>query len=264
MISLEVKIRHKTFPGRQSDVLEDLEFVARAGEFIALVGPSGTGKTTILNIVGGLDRDLDGEIRINGQQLKDRHSYPVRYGYMFQEPRLMPWLTVEDNVRLVLNGEPDGTERARALIREVELGGSEQAFPVQLSGGMQRRVALARAFAVRPALMLMDEPFISLDLPTATRLREQLMTLWAELRPTVLFVTHDLREALSLAERVIFLSSSPARVVKEYTVDLPRPRDPYAKAVSDIHARLLQENPALLSGLMEDGRARDAEQRRSA
>jgi ABC-type nitrate/sulfonate/bicarbonate transport system ATPase subunit len=264
MIALEVRIRRKTFPGRETAVLQDLEFDARAGEFIALVGPSGAGKTTILNIVGGLDRDLDGEVRINGQSLTDRHSYPVRYGYMFQEPRLMPWLTVEDNVRLVLNGQADATERARALVRAVELGGSEQAFPAQLSGGMQRRVALARAFAVRPALMLMDEPFISLDVPTAARLREQLMTLWADLKPTVLFVTHDLREALSLADRVIFLSVGPARVVKEYTVELPRPRDPYGKAVGEIHARLLQEHPDLLSGLTENEREGADEQRRTA
>jgi ABC-type nitrate/sulfonate/bicarbonate transport system ATPase subunit len=264
VIELKIRIKRKTFPGRQADVLQALDFDAGAGEFIALVGPSGAGKTTILNLIGGLDRDLEGEIRMNDQPLSERQARPVRYGYMFQEPRLMPWLNVEDNVRLVLDGQQDAAERARQLIREVELGGFEQAFPSQLSGGMQRRVALARAFAVRPALMLMDEPFISLDLPTATRLREQLMTLWAELRPTVLFVTHDLREALSVADRVIFLSGSPARVVKELRVSLPRPRDPHGNAVNDIHARLLREHPDLLSGLTDGGSIEGNEQRRSA
>lgn len=266
MIELKVRIRRKTFPGRQADVLQALDFDAGAGEFVALVGPSGAGKTTILNLVGGLDRDLEGEIRMNDRPLSERQLHPVRYGYMFQEPRLMPWLTVEDNVRLVLDGEDNAAERARQLIREVELDGSERAFPSQLSGGMQRRVALARAFAVRPSLMLMDEPFISLDVPTATRLREQLMTLWAELRPTVLFVTHDLREALSVADRVIFLSGSPARVVKELRVELPRPRDPQGWAVNDVHARLLQEDPDLLSGLTEDdrGETNEPSERRTA
>jgi ABC-type nitrate/sulfonate/bicarbonate transport system ATPase subunit len=264
MIELKVRIQRKTFPSAQSDVLQALEFDAGAGEFIALVGPSGAGKTTILNLVGGLDRDLEGEIRFNDRPLTDRHSYPVRYGYMFQEPRLMPWLTVENNVRLVLDGEQDAAARARQLIQEVELAGYEEAFPSQLSGGMQRRVALARAFAVRPALMLMDEPFISLDVPTATRLREQLMVLWTELRPTVLYVTHDLREALSVADRVIFLSGSPARVVKELRVELARPRDLHGKQVTDIHARLLQEHPDLLSGLTQNGRGEADEQRRTA
>lgn len=264
MIALQVRIKRKTFPGAKADVLERLEFDARPGEFIALVGPSGAGKTTVLNLVAGLDRDVEGEIRVAGQPLADRHSYPVRYGYMFQEPRLMPWLTVLDNVRLVLDGEQHAAERARALINEVELSGSERSYPSQLSGGMQRRVALARAFAVRPALLLMDEPFISLDVPTAARLREQLMALWKELRPTVLYVTHDLREALSVADRVIFLSSSPARVVKEIEVDLPRPRDLYGTGIGDIHARLLQEHPALLSGLTRDTRDPGEEQRRTA
>jgi NitT/TauT family transport system ATP-binding protein len=263
MTQLQVRIRRKSYPGSSSAVLQSLEFGAGAGEFIVLVGPSGAGKTTILNLVGGLDRDLDGDIRINGQALTDRHSYPVRYGYMFQEARLMPWLTVEDNVKLVLQDETGATERARRLIKEVELGGSEQSYPNQLSGGMQRRVALARAFAVRPALMLMDEPFISLDAPTATRLREQLLALWAELRPTVLFVTHDLREALAVADRVIFLSGSPARVVKELRVDLPRPRDVYGRAINDMHARLLQEHPDLLSGLTAAARDEDDERRRT-
>jgi ABC-type nitrate/sulfonate/bicarbonate transport system ATPase subunit len=264
MIDLKVRIRRKSFSGKRADVLQALEFDAGAGEFIALVGPSGAGKTTILNLIGGLDRDFEGDIQINDRPLSDRDTRPIRYGYMFQEPRLMPWLTVEDNVRLVLNGVDDAIEHARRVIREVELGGNEKAFPSQLSGGMQRRVALARAFAVRPQLMLMDEPFISLDSPTATRLREKFVALWKELRPTVLFVTHDLREALAVADRVIFLSVSPARVVKILQVDLPRPRDPNGKAVSDIHARLLHDHPDLLSGLMAADRGSNSEQRMTA
>ncbi len=262
MIALQVQIKRKTYPGAPADVLQGLEFETCPGEFIALVGPSGAGKTTILNLVAGLDLDLEGEIRIDGRLLTDRHSYPVRYGYMFQEPRLMPWLTVEDNVRLVLNADINAAERARALISAVELSGFEHAYPTQLSGGMQRRVALARAFAVRPALLLMDEPFISLDVPTALRLREQLMSLWKELWPTVLFVTHDLREALSVADRVIFLSVSPARVVKEVKINLSRPRDLFGKGVADVHASLLRENPALLSGLTRNSRDHN-EQRRT-
>jgi ABC-type nitrate/sulfonate/bicarbonate transport system ATPase subunit len=262
MIALQVQVKRKTYPGAPADVLQGLEFETRPGEFIALVGPSGAGKTTILNLVAGLDLDLEGEIRIDGRLLTDRHSYPVRYGYMFQEPRLMPWLTVEDNVRLVLNADINAAARARALISAVELSGFEHAHPTQLSGGMQRRVALARAFAVRPALLLMDEPFISLDVPTALRLREQLISLWKELRPTVLFVTHDLREALSVADRVIFLSVSPARVVKEVEINLPRPRDLFGKGVADVHASLLRDNPALLSGLTRNSRDHN-EQRRT-
>jgi ABC-type nitrate/sulfonate/bicarbonate transport system ATPase subunit len=264
MIELKVKIKRKRYGDLQADVLQGLEFDAHAGEFIALVGPSGAGKTTILNLIGGLDRDLEGEIRFDDQPLSARQAHPVRYGYMFQEPRLMPWLSVEDNVRLVLNGEEDAATRAQRLIQEVELSGYERAFPGQLSGGMQRRVALARAFAVRPDWMLMDEPFISLDAPTAARLREQLMNLWAELHPTVLFVTHDLREALAVADRIIFLSGSPARVVKELRVDLARPRDLQGKAVNDIHARLLEEHPDLLSGLAQETPGLEDQQRRSA
>jgi ABC-type nitrate/sulfonate/bicarbonate transport system ATPase subunit len=265
MVELKVRIKRKRYRESQADVLQALNFEAAAGEFIALVGPSGAGKTTILNLVGGLDHDLEGEIRINNQPLSKRQRHPVRYGYMFQEARLMPWLSVEDNVRLVLDSESNATDRVRHLIRQVELDGYEKAFPSQLSGGMQRRVALARAFAVRPALMLMDEPFISLDVPTAARLREQLMALWAELRPTVLFVTHDLHEALSVADRVIFLSGTPARVVKELRIDLPRPRETYGKAVADMHMRVLQENPGLLSGLTGDDHQQAAdEQRRPA
>ena len=163
----------------------------------------------------------------------------------------MPWLTVLDNLLLVLDKAPQSVARCRHLLSEVGLAEVEHAFPNQLSGGMQRRVALARAFAVRPELLLMDEPFISLDAPTATRLRGLLLTLWAELRPTVLFVTHHLREALALADRVLFLSKGPGRVVLEVPVQLPRPRQLEDAGVGELHDRLLAQYPDLLSGLVE-------------
>jgi len=164
----------------------------------------------------------------------------------------MPWLTVMDNLMLVLDKSTDSVERIRQLLREVGLADVEQSFPNQLSGGMQRRVSLARAFAMRPELLLMDEPFLSLDAPTAARLRQLLLTLWGELHPTVLFVTHHLREALALADRVLFLSSSPARVVLEVPVQLPRPRELRDTGIGELHDHLLAQYPELLSGLVEE------------
>ena len=216
------------------------------------MGPSGAGKSTLLNIISGLDRDLDGEVQVDGQPLHPGGAAtPVRIGFVFQEPRLMPWLTVLDNLLLVLDKEPQSVARCRHLLSEVGLAEVEHAFPSQLSGGMQRRVALARAFAVRPELLLMDEPFLSLDAPTAARLRDLLLTLWGELRPTVLFVTHHLREALALAERVLFLSRGPGRVVLEVPVHLARPRQLDDASVGELHDRLLAQYPDLLSGLVE-------------
>jgi len=164
----------------------------------------------------------------------------------------MPWLTVIDNLTLVLDKGTDSVERVRNLLHEVGLADKEQSFPNQLSGGMQRRVSLARAFVMRPELLLMDEPFLSLDAPTAARLRRLLLTLWGELHPTVLFVTHHLREALALADRVLFLSSSPGRVVLEVSVQLPRPRELEEARIGELHDRLLAQYPDLLSGLVEE------------
>jgi sulfonate transport system ATP-binding protein len=248
---LDVNIRRKRYAGAGAAAVETLRFSAFPGEFVAIVGPSGAGKSTLLNIISGLDRDLDGEVKVDGQPLHPGGATPVRIGFVFQEPRLMPWLTVLDNLLLVLDKEPQSVARCRHLLSEVGLAEVEQAFPSQLSGGMQRRVALARAFAVRPELLLMDEPFLSLDAPTAARLRDLLLTLWGELRPTVLFVTHHLREALALAERVLFLSKGPGRVVLEVPVQLARPRQLDDASVGELHDRLLAQYPDLLSGLVE-------------
>jgi ABC-type nitrate/sulfonate/bicarbonate transport system ATPase subunit len=209
------------------------------GEFVCLIGPSGCGKTTLLNIVGGLERDFEGQVR---------HPAGQRIGVVFQTPRLLPWLTVLDNVCLV-SKEPDAVERARTLLDAMELGDVLHAFPGQLSGGMQRRVALARAFIIEPTLLLLDEPFVSLDTPTAERLRAMLVALWSRRRGTVLYVTHDVHEALALADRVCFMSGAPGRVVLDVPVALPRPRSADDRAVRALHATLLQRHPELLAGL---------------
>ncbi|MFC3282675.1 ABC transporter ATP-binding protein [Litchfieldella rifensis] len=249
MADLEVRVHEKRFG--EAIILRELAFSARRGEFLALVGPSGVGKSTLLNLIGGLDTHFEGSIHWNGAPLYRRGQSPERLGMMFQEPRLMPWLSALDNIRLVLTDPATEGARARALLREVGLGHALDTWPNQLSGGMQRRVALARAFAVAPRLLLMDEPFVSLDMPTGNRLRESLLELWQRDRPLVLFVTHDLREALALADRVLFLSAPPARILLDYRVPMERPRHLEGSAIAALQEQLFARHPDLLSGALE-------------
>lgn len=220
--TLDIHVERKRFPdvgtGGKRLVLQDIHIVLAAGEFLALVGPSGCGKSTLLHIVAGLDAEYEGRIafpRSNGID-------PPRLGYVFQNPRLLPWLTVRDNILLVL--DQPSTQRARVdeLLGAMGLGEFSRFHPNRLSVGMQRRAALARAFAVQPQLLLMDEPFVSLDHPTAQQLRTQLLQVWNDHRTTVIFVTHDLEEATMLADRIVFLSPGPARIIGEVSVDIPR------------------------------------------
>jgi NitT/TauT family transport system ATP-binding protein len=243
MNAIEVAIARKTYPREGGEVvaLEALQFAVPTGQFACLVGPSGCGKTTLLSIVAGLDRSYQGTVRLaNGEG---------RLGMVFQTPRLMPWLSIRDNVRLALDPPPREEGRAEELLREMQLGAALDVFPARLSGGQQRRVALARAFVNDPDLLLMDEPFQSLDAPTAQHLRDLLLALWARRRPTILYVTHDLREALSMGDRVLFLSAGPARVVLDLPLDLPRPRGSDSPAVEALRKRLLESYPDLLRGL---------------
>jgi ABC-type nitrate/sulfonate/bicarbonate transport system ATPase subunit len=253
MSALEVAIRRKAYRrgGTEIVALAELDFAVPAGQFACILGPSGCGKTTLLSIIAGLDRAYDGSVRraAGGEG---------RLGMVFQTPRLMPWLSVRENVRLALEPPPRGEGRAEELLREMQLGTLIDAFPRQLSGGQQRRVALARAFVNDPGLLLLDEPFQSLDAPTAQHLRELLLALWARRRPTVLFVTHDLREALSLGDRVLFLSAGPGRVVLDLPLDLPRPRGLDSAAVEALRKRLLESYPDLLRGLAASAVAESA------
>jgi NitT/TauT family transport system ATP-binding protein len=241
MTGVRIEIREKSYraQGRADPVpaIRDLRLELKSGEFVCLVGPSGCGKTTLLNILAGLDRDYRGTVEIG------RGGADPRIGYVFQNPRLLPWRTVRENIALAL---PKDTDPAYVdhLFEVVGLADARDVYPERLSLGMSRRAALVRAFAVNPDLLLMDEPFVSLDPPTARRVRELVIALWRERPHTVLFVTHDLREAVELADRLVFLAAAPTTVVRDIPVTLERDRRDEA-AVEAFRKALSADHPAL-------------------
>ena len=243
---IKVDITSKNYQQSSFSVLTNVQFEIKSGEFCCIVGPSGCGKTTLLNLISGLDQSFEGTVSIDG-------GTPLAGptpGYMFQTSQLMPWLTVRENIELV-QVEGDTGLKATDMLHEIGLEEFADVYPNQLSGGMRRRVALARAIIIEPSLLLLDEPFQSLDAPVANRLRRLLIEVCGRRFSTVLFVTHDLREALYLADRVLFVSSSPGRVVLEHVVDIPRPRAPEGEAIEMLRLELLERHPQLLSGLVE-------------
>jgi NitT/TauT family transport system ATP-binding protein len=211
---LEVAIRQKAYSaatGGTLRVIEGLTFSLGKGEVGALVGPSGCGKTTLLRIIAGLDADYEGEVHLPD------HG---RLGMVFQEPRLLPWRTLEHNVRLAAPQVTD--DELTSLFAALGLSAHRQHYPGELSLGLARRVALARAFAVNPDLLLLDEPFVSLDDALATRLRDELAELVTRRPVTTLLVTHNVEEAIALADRLFLLSPSPTRVMAELPIPNPR------------------------------------------
>ena len=218
MSGLGVHIRRKAFPGAPGSadkaVLEHIGLDIASGSFVSLLGPSGCGKTTLLNIVAGLDEAYEGAITWDGGGSRPR------IGYVFQRPTLLPWRTVGENLRLVMTPPQIRAGRDRDLLAAMGLEGCGGNYPKELSLGMNRRVALARALAVEPELLLMDEPFVSLDEETAEALRSLTLDIWRHSKPTVLFITHDSREALQLAQRVILLGGSPATVRHDRAIAL--------------------------------------------
>jgi NitT/TauT family transport system ATP-binding protein len=219
---LELRIDAKSFrsaDGTPVEVVRGLTLRLETGSFGALIGPSGCGKTTILKIAAGLDQDFRGELRAPGAG---------RLGMVFQEPRLLAWRTVEQNIRLALPSERAGIDLTE-LVEILGLGAHLPRYPGELSLGLARRVAIARAFAVDPDFLLLDEPFVSLDETTAERLRNELLALTTRTKVTTLFVTHDLPEAVQLADRLFFLSERPTRIILER--ELPPPRGARSKDV---------------------------------
>ncbi|MEU7423612.1 ABC transporter ATP-binding protein [Streptomyces sp. NPDC040750] len=204
-------------PGGQQLVLDDISIDVAPGEFVTLLGASGCGKSTLLNLVAGLDRPTAGSIATDG-----------RPALMFQEHALFPWLTAGKNIELALRlrgvPKPERRGKAEELLALVRLGGAYGKRVHELSGGMRQRVALARALAQESQILLMDEPFAALDAITRDVLHDELTRIWAETGVSVLFVTHNVREAVRLAQRVVLLSSRPGRIAREWTVDIPQPR----------------------------------------
>lgn len=225
---LELKDVTVTFPfagGRTLTALDHMDLRVNKGELVALVGPSGCGKSTVLNLLAGQVASARGEVLVGGKPVK---GVSPSVGYISQVDALLPWRTVQDNVALAM--ELRGMEKqarreiARGLMDKLGLGGFENSYPRELSGGMKKRAAIARVLAVDPAVLMMDEPFAPLDALTRQRLQDEILTLWESTGRTILYVTHDLTEAITLADRVVLLSHRPGRVAGEYPIDLPRPR----------------------------------------
>ncbi|WP_051091309.1 ABC transporter ATP-binding protein [Methylopila sp. M107] len=217
MTSVRIDVAEKIFPATggapERALYHDFRLEVADKSFVALLGPSGLGKTTLLNMVAGVDRDFKGRATFGAVE-------KPRIGYAFQSPRLLPWRTVLDNVTLALPKGEAHVARAKSVLAEMGLADASHVFPERLSLGMQRRVALARAFALEPDLLLMDEPFVSLDEQTADRLRDLLAELIRRHPATVLFVTHDSREAVRLADRVVVLAGPPVRIERDVQVAL--------------------------------------------
>ena len=236
MATLRVEHLKKTFPAiergsKPTIAIEDLTFEVSGHVFVSVVGPSGCGKSTLLNIVSGIESASRGSIDVS------EDGRPARLGYVFQEPRLLPWRTVMRNMLYVIEGDAP-REQATRYLRLVGLEDAADKFPGQLSGGMQQRVGIARAFAVEPDLLLMDEPFSHLDAITARSLREQLQSIWTEAKKTVLFVTHDIAEAVQLSTRILMLAPG-GRLYADVPIDLPYPRKASQTEVAMAQAELL-------------------------
>jgi NitT/TauT family transport system ATP-binding protein len=232
--------------GSFTPALQNIDLEIEQGEFVCIVGPSGCGKSTLLHLVAGLDRPTTGEITVDGSPVTGPGTDRI---LLFQELGLFPWLTVRQNAEfgLKMAGVPknERTERARFFLRMVHLSHFEDHYIHQLSGGMRQRVALARSLALRPKILLMDEPFAALDAQTRDMLHDELERIWKETAPTIVFVTHNVREAVRLGDRVLLMSFRPGRIKQQFTVDLKRPRhvedSDVAKMSKEILSQLREE-----------------------
>ena len=242
LLSMRSVTKRFTTSRHNTTALYSIDFDIREGEFVCVVGPSGCGKSTLLNLIAGLDRPSDGEITFGGKPLRRPGADRV---VVFQEPALYPWLNVRANVEFGLKMKGiNGSARRRVADRFLELvnlKAFEKAYVHELSGGMKQRVQLARALAVEPRMLLMDEPFAALDAQTRDVLQAELQQIWMRTGATILFITHNVREAALLSDRVIVMTPGPGRFKSEIAVPLQRPRDPDTHAVVDFAAEIRKQ-----------------------
>jgi NitT/TauT family transport system ATP-binding protein len=250
--AITVNMLTKKFPGPGGEdeftVLDSVSLEVERGKFASIVGPSGCGKSTLLNIVVGIESLNSGSVEINPNQ-SSPNSIP-RIGYVFQSARLLNWLTVKENIEFALDAHRIPRKRWDGLVTKylemVGLEGQEQNYPLNLSGGMQQRVAITRALAIEPDILLMDEPFSHLDEITARKMRLDLVDILEKAGPTILFVTHDLREAIFLSNEIYMMTTRPARIFKHVRVDIPRPRKPEDPRIFELEEELVREFFAVL------------------
>ncbi|SHN57372.1 sulfonate transport system ATP-binding protein [Paenibacillus sp. ov031] len=232
---------NKTFvaPVGEIIVLNNIQLKVRKGELVTIIGPSGCGKSTLLKIVAGLDTQYTGTVLLNGKPIA---GPSIEKGFIFQEPRLFPWLTVEKNIAANLSlRDPVVRRKVEELIELVRLKGFEKSYPRELSGGMAQRVAIARALLRNPDVLLLDEPFGALDAFTRSHLQEVLLDIWQRNGTTMLFVTHDLDEAVFLGERVVIMNPRPGHIRSILSIDLPFPRKRSSSAFQEMRRLVLNE-----------------------
>jgi len=239
--TVRIEAVSKQYDSEQGTVqaLADIDFSVETGEFVCIVGPSGCGKTTLFRILAGLEPATAGEVLLNGNRVTEPNP---DMGIVFQEYHLFPWQTVQENVAFGLQkADVSADERQRRVEHLIDLVGLEgfaDSYPKALSGGMKQRVALARALAIDPALLLMDEPFGAVDAQTREMLQGELLDIWQETGKTVLFVTHDVEEAVKLADRIVVMGKNPGSIRQVLAVDIDRPRSRTDAAFADYYERV--------------------------
>jgi NitT/TauT family transport system ATP-binding protein len=241
-IKLRVRGVSVSFPGEAQpfQALAPVDLECREGEFLCLLGPSGCGKTTLLNVLGGFLKPTTGQVLIDGEPVTGPDPRRI---FVFQERGVFPWLTVEENIGFGLTGlpAPERRQRVAHYLELVGLVGFARAYPSELSGGMKQRLEVARALAVKPDMLFLDESFSALDAITRHTLRQELLRIWAAERQTILFVTHDIDESVQLADRVLVMSSQPGRIQRVVDIALPHPRDLSSPRYLEYRDQLLDE-----------------------
>ena len=249
-MDFHINIKEKSFFNKHNNtslkVLENIDVNIKSKEFVCILGPSGCGKTTLMNIIGGL-------VKIDNNQvvMKQKTEQEIKFGYVFQTSRLLPWLTVKENVQLVCKDQEESEQNVIEILSNFGLKDFINYYPKAISGGMRRKVSLARAFINNPQVLLMDEPFVSLDQPTSENLYELLVNYWKKKPLTIIFITHNPKEAILLGDRILFFSSRPGTVVFDYKIKSKRnPLKIDNKEVEDEYNQLTKKYPKILNGLL--------------
>jgi NitT/TauT family transport system ATP-binding protein len=266
----EVKIKNvgKTFENKQEQtsytVFDDIKLHVKSGEFVSLLGPSGCGKSTLLNIIAGLDKASSGAVFVGDREVK---GPGVDRGVVFQEAALMPWMTVLDNVMFGIKkqySKKAARERAIEYLKLVHLSKFIDSYPHELSGGMKQRVSIARALAMDPEVLLMDEPFGALDEQTRSMLHKEVQYIWEQTGKTIIFVTHNIRESILLSDRIVLMGTRPGGILNIFDVPLPRPRKPSDEAFSAIEEEISKQLAGEIEKVMKEEMGDDYNSQKAA